>query len=403
MNEWKEVLINDLCEVTSSKRIFYEEYVTSGIPFFRSKEIIELSNKHLVSTDLFITKEKFNSINEKFGAPTKDDILLTSVGTLGIPYIVPGTFEFYFKDGNLTWFRNWKTGVNPLFFYWWLKSPQGYQSLLDISIGSTQQALTISGLKGINLLLPSLQEQKYIAESLSSLDNKIEMLHRNNNTLEQLAETLFRQWFIEEVKDEWVEVKLGSHINLVSGYSYRSVDLNNSTKALVTLKNFDRTGGFKQDGFKEYTGKYKEDQVVISGDLIVAHTDITQEADVLGNPAIVISSDKYETLIISTDLVKVVPTSYLSKTYIYFLMKTDDFKHYCLGNSNGTTVLHLSKKALPGYDFKLPPSLLVNKFTAIAEPLLEKKNNNQKLIQQLENLRDTLMPKLMSGLVRVEN
>jgi type I restriction enzyme S subunit len=403
MNEWKEVIIDDICEVTSSKRIFYEEYVTTGIPFFRSKEIIELSSKQDVSTDLFIKEEKYNSIKDKFGAPSKDDILLTSVGTLGVPYIVPGTFEFYFKDGNLTWFRKWSNQILPNFFYWWLKSPQGFQSLLDVSIGSTQPALTISGLKAINLNIPPLPEQERIAEALSSLDDKIDLLHRNNNTLEELAETLFRQWFVEEAEDSWEEVKLGGYVNLVSGYSYRSVDLKSSTKALVTLKNFDRTGGFRHDGFKEYTGKYKEDQVVVSGDLIVAHTDITQEAEVLGNPAIVISTDKYETLIISTDLIKVVPTSYLTKVYLYFLMKTDEFKHYCLGASNGTTVLHLSKKALPEYDFKLPSAELVGRFTVIAEPLLEKININQKHIQQLETLRETLLPKLMSGVVRVEN
>ena len=294
--------------------------------------------------------------------------------------------------------------VNSTFLAYQLSSWDYQLELINLSNSSGGQAnISPEIVKQLKILLPTLLEQEQIAEILSSLDDKIELLHKNNKTFEQLAETLFRQWFVEEVKEEWNEVKLGSHISLVSGYSYRSVDLNNSTKALVTLKNFDRNGGFRHDGFKEYTGKYKGDQVVVSGDLIVAHTDITQEAEVLGNPAIVISSSKYETLIISTDLVKVVPTSYLSKAYIYFLMKTDDFKHYCLGNSNGTTVLHLSKKALPGYDIKLPPSLLVEKFTEIAEPLLEKMNTNQKHIQKLETLRDTLLPKLMSGTVRVEN
>ncbi len=310
---------------------------------------------------------------------------LKSPMTLG-----PNSIMVKFKEGND-------------FYYYFFKSPAGQDLIQSIRTGSAIPKFNKTDFRNLKIPVLPLQEKEGISEILSSLDYKIDLLHQNNKTLEQLAETLFRQWFVEEVKEEWSEVKLGSYISLVSGYSYRSVDLNNSTKALVTLKNFERTGGFRHDGFKEYTGKYKDDQVVVSGDLIVAHTDITQDAEVLGNPAIVISSSKYETLIISTDLVKVVPTSYLSKVYLYFLMKTDEFKHYCLGNSNGTTVLHLSKKALPGFDLKLPPSLLVNKFTAIAEPLLEKKNNNQKLIQQLENLRDTLMPKLMSGLVRVEN
>ena len=200
-----------------------------------------------------------------------------------------------------------------------------------------------------------------------------------------------------------IEVKLKEYIKTISGYSYRSVDLNPSKTALVTLKSFDRKGGFRHDGFKEYSGKYKQDQIVRTGDLIVAHTDITQEAEVLGNPAIVIGSKKYETLIISTDIVKVEPVSYLTKQYLYFLMKSNEFKHYCLGASNGTTVLHLSKSALPDYDFRLPEYGIVEKFTKVVEPILIKMSSNQAQIIQLESLRDTLLPKLMSGTVRVMN
>ena len=253
---------------------------------------------------------------------------LKSPMTLG-----PNSIMVKFKEGND-------------FYYYFFKSSAGQELIQSIRTGSAIPKFNKTDFRNLKIPVLPLWEKDGISEILSSIDDKIDLLHRNNKTSEQLAETLFRQWFVEKAKDEWEMVKLGSRINLVSGYSYRSVDLNNSTKALVTLKNFDRTGGFRHNGFKEYTGKYKEDQVVISGDLIVAHTDITQEAEVLGNPAIVISSNKYETLIISTDLVKVVPISYLSKTFIYFLMKTDEFKHYCLGASNGTTVLHLSKKAL---------------------------------------------------------
>ncbi len=83
-------------------------------------------------------------------------------------------------------------------------------------------------------------EQKAIAEVLSSLDDKIDLLHRQNRTLEELAQTLFRQWFIEEAKEEWEEIKLGDFVDCITGYSYKSDDLNDSKNALVTLKNFER-------------------------------------------------------------------------------------------------------------------------------------------------------------------
>jgi len=374
MSEWKEYKWGDIAELKYGKSLKDYHLKTTGIPVYGTNGQIGFTEKALC--------EKPSVIIGRKGAYRGVHYCKTSFFVIDTAfYLVPKIKE-----------------LDILFSYYQLKT-------VDINAmdsGSAIPSTSREDFYEIDILLPPLPEQERIAEVLSSLDDKIDLLHRNNKTLEQLAETLFRQWFVEEAEEIWEEVKLGEYVNLVSGYSYRSVDLKSSTKALVTLKNFDRRGGFRHDGFKEYTGKYKEDQVVVSGDLIVAHTDITQEAEVLGNPAIVISTDKYESLIISTDLVKVVPTSYLTKVYLYFLMKTEEFKHYCLGASNGTTVLHLSKKALPEYDFKLPSAELVERFTVIAEPLLKKININQKHIQQLETLRDTLLPKLMSGVVRVK-
>lgn len=103
---WEKRKLGDCCEITSSKRIFYSEYANCGVPFYRSKEIIECNQGQSISEPLYITKQRYNEIKNKFGVPAAGDMLLTSVGTIGIPYIVKGTDEFYFKDGNLTWFRN---------------------------------------------------------------------------------------------------------------------------------------------------------------------------------------------------------------------------------------------------------------------------------------------------------
>jgi type I restriction enzyme S subunit len=338
------------------------------------------------------------------------DILIAMTGShLDQPSSVVGRVSRYTK--NIECLLNQRTAkiipntdlVNSKFLYYSLIMNETLFILASNASGSANQAnISSDQIYNLPLLLPSLPEQESIAELLSSLDDKIDLLHSNNKTLEQLAAALYRQWFVEDAGDNWEEKKLGEYIKTVNGYSYRSVDLNPSKVALVTLKNFERTGGFRNDGFKEYTGKYKNEQVVLPGDLIVAHTDITQEAEVLGNPVIVIGSEKYDLLIISTDLVKVIPTSYLSIPYLYFLMKSDEFKYYCLGSSNGTTVLHLSKGALPQFNFKLPPKALVNSFTIVTEPLLNKINNNQSQIVKLESLRDTILPKLMIGAVIVK-
>lgn len=290
------------------------------------------------------------------------------------------------------------------FLYYLAISPEFREVAIKSMTGSSgRQRVQNEVVFEHEFLIPPFEEQKAIAEVLSSLDDKIDLLHRQNKTLEDLAQTLFRQWFIEEVKEEWEEVKLGDFVDCITGYSYKSDDLNDSKNALVTLKNFARDGSFRLDGFKEFTGtKYKNSQIVKHGDLVVSHTDITQEADIIGNPILVVDIGKYDNLIITMDLMKVKSKiDWLSKEFLYYLFKTDDFKFHCLGNSNGTTVLHMSRKTIPEYKTKIPSIERIEEFTNDVKEILQKQYVNILQIQTLENLRDTLLPKLLSGEVKV--
>ena len=216
-----------------------------------------------------------------------------------------------------------------------------------------------------------------------------------------MAEVLFRKWFIEE-RNNSATAYLQDYVNCINGVSYKSSELNPSKTALVTLKSFNRHGGFSINGFKEFTGKHKEQQIVLEGDLVVAHTDITQEAEVLGNPALIISSPIYDTLVISMDLVKVVPKiDWVSNEFLYFLMRSREFKHHCLGCANGTTVLHLNKEAIPTFKLSIPDKRKVIEFTKFTKDLIQQVFIKHRQIRTLSRLRDTLLPRLMSGEVRV--
>nr|WP_317403432.1 restriction endonuclease subunit S [uncultured Helicobacter sp.] len=193
-NEWEEVSLNSLCEITSSKRIFYSEYVEYGIPFYRSKEIIEFSKGNNPQNELFIDENKYNDIANKFGVPQANDILLTSVGTLGIPYLVPKDKKFYFKDGNLTWFKNFKN-ITSLFLFYWFKSPQGKEKLDSIAIGSTQQALTIAALKAVNIHLPHTDIIRILNEQLNGIQNKIENNSKQIQNLQAMRDMLLKVIF----------------------------------------------------------------------------------------------------------------------------------------------------------------------------------------------------------------
>ena len=187
----------ELCEITSSKRIYAADYKPEGVPFYRGKEISEKHRGNLdVSTELFIDRSKFEQIRAKFGAPKAGDLLLTSVGTLGSPYVVDDGEEFYFKDGNLTWFRNFKN-LDSRFLYYWLLSPQGKAELKKCTIGSSQSAYTIVLLKEMDIYLLDLPTQCKIAAILSAYDDLIENNLRRIKILEEMAQNLYREWFVK--------------------------------------------------------------------------------------------------------------------------------------------------------------------------------------------------------------
>ena len=195
---WEVKTIGDLCEVGSSKRIFMKEYVDSGVPFYRGKEIIEKSKGNSVSTELFITKERFEEIKEKFGVPNKNDILLTSVGTLGVAYLV-GDEDFYFKDGNLTWFKNFKKEAYRYFIYKWIISSEGKKSIDAITIGSTQKALTINALKGMKLTVPSNDILSLFEGFIKSNISNIRSNNEEKNNLIDIRDSLLPKLMSGEI------------------------------------------------------------------------------------------------------------------------------------------------------------------------------------------------------------
>ena len=309
-------------------------------------------------------------------------------------------FDACFPDSVLGFIPD-ETRSDLDFVYYTLTHFQ--KQLKHIGEGSVQDNINLGTFEDIEFPFPSLTEQKAIASVLSSLDDKIDLLHRQNKTLEAMAETLFRQWFIEEAKEDWELESLGHHIQTINGVSYKSSELNPSNIALVTLKNFGRNGGLRTDGFKEFTGTFKDSQIMEDGDIAVAHTDLTQDASLIGNPIYILNLSNYDKLVISMDLVKVnLDSNTITKCFLFHLLKSTDFKDYALACSNGSSVIHLSKKALPSFKFKCPPTEKIGRFTNLVDPMDQKIQKNIKQIQTLENLRDTLLPKLMSGEVRVQ-
>ncbi|NQL61176.1 restriction endonuclease subunit S [Streptococcus suis] len=188
---------SEFATITSSKRVHLSDYVEVGVPFYRSKEIIELANNQGISETLYISEEKYNEIKNKYPVPQIDDILITAVGTIGKIYLVKDV-GFYFKDGNLIWVRDVnKEIININYLYYFLNSPIFQSNILKNNIGAVQKAITIDHLKSIELDLPTLEDQNNISNILKNIDQKIALNNQINEELEAMAKTLYDYWFVQ--------------------------------------------------------------------------------------------------------------------------------------------------------------------------------------------------------------
>jgi type I restriction enzyme M protein len=161
---WPMVELGEISTVTSSKRIFESEYVSEGIPFYRTKEVVELSQNKPISLELFISNDRYESIKRDFGVPQKGDLLISAVGTIGISWLIPDARQFYFKDGNLLWIKD-ISSIRPNY----LKHMLDVILLNDLDKyinGAAYKALTIVVLKRLKIPLPKLVQQDQIVAQI---------------------------------------------------------------------------------------------------------------------------------------------------------------------------------------------------------------------------------------------
>ena len=400
--ETKTYKLDSLCEITSSKRIFYSEYTESGIPFFRSKEIIDLFNKNNISTELFISESRYNEIKNKFEVPEKDDMLLTSVGSIGIPYLVKSSDKFYFKDGNLTWFRNYNRKlIVPLYLYLWTTSSVGKETLMRLSMGAAQPALTISRLKNLSLNLPSVSVQQKIASILSSYDRLIKNNTRRIRLLEQMAENLYKEWFVrfrfpehENVEmvnglpKGWERKELFDIADITYGYAFKSNKFcsDNSLNAVVRIRDI------QNNSTETYTDESCDERYLIVRNALligmdgIFHMCLWNGERAYLNQRVVMLNSKYNDM-----------CNYL----LYFAIRPQI--KYWEQVIVGTTVAHLGDKHLKKIKVLIPDTNTLRVANKLIESAMKEINDLQQQIQLLTRQRDLLLPRLMSGKLEVKS
>ena len=190
---WEVMSLGDICEITSSKRVFANEYVDMGVPFYRSKEVIEKSKQLPISVELYISESHYDKIKSSFGVPQIGDILVTAVGTIGKIWVVDTNEPFYFKDGNLVWLRKIK-GVHSEYFRYSLFYLIDEYKKVNAN-GAAYNALTIAKLKLMLCPLPPLSLQHSFAHKIEQIERQKAAVQRTIKDLETLLAVRMQYWF----------------------------------------------------------------------------------------------------------------------------------------------------------------------------------------------------------------
>lgn len=182
--KWKKVKLEELYNITSSKRVFQREWQTRGVPFYRAREIIKLSKNGYVDNDLFISEKMYDDYRDKYGVPKKNDLLVTGVGTIGIACRIKNNNKFYFKDGNIIWFKS-KNLVSSEFVEQLFKMSIIINQILRNTPITTVATYTIDMAKKTIIYIPSIDEQTTIAKILTTADKEIETLEKKKKIIEE--------------------------------------------------------------------------------------------------------------------------------------------------------------------------------------------------------------------------
>lgn len=291
-----------------------------------------------------------------------------------------------------------RSDLDPTFLAYALQSrTEDVLEMVD-EAGHGTGRLQTDRLFALELPVPPHPVQQAIAATLGALDDKIESNIAAAETLGALVSALFAQ----TVSGPDISyASLGEITFVVKGRSYKSAELEESSTALVTLKSINRNGGYKGDGLKPYTGPYKTEQVVHPGEIVVAQTDLTQGAEVVGRGVRVPRSTKYGTLVASLDLAIVRPRGDMPVEFLFGLLSSEAFRQHCRNRVTGTTVLHLAKDAIPTWQAPVVPFPEQIRFAKTARTLLARMDALSEENDRLVALRDSLLPEMLSGRLRV--
>jgi type I restriction enzyme S subunit len=382
MREWKEYILEDIIDKFIDYRGKTPTKTETGIPLITAKIV---KNGRILEPNEFIAPEDYDSWMTR-GLPEVDDIVLTTEAPLGEIALIKNKNVALAQ--RIITLRGKKQLVFNPFLKYYFQSTNGQHELESRASGTTVFGIKAAVLRKVPVSLPPLSEQHAIASVLSSLDDKIDLLHRQNQTLEAMAETLFRQWFVEEADEEWEEGVLPDEFDFTMGQSPPGASYNQDGIGIPMFQG-NADFGFRFPEERVYTTEPKrfayQHDTLISVRAPVGAQNMTKVECCIGRG---VSAFRYK-------------ANNGFYTYTYFKLRSlmDEIKMF---NDEGTVFGSISKTDFLQMEIIIPPEKVIEKFEFHAKPLNDKVIENCAQIKLLEKLRDTLLPKLISGEVRVE-
>ena len=414
-----KITIGTHCTVTSSKRFHLSERAESGVPFFCSKQIIQLENGEIPSDYDHITNEHFRDIQIKYGVPSAGDLLITTRGTYGIPYIYKERDCFYFADGNITWLKDFDDCLSSHYLYYWFKSYEGQKKIDAIAKGTAQKAVPIALIKDLQLSLPPISQQKRIASILSAYDDLIENNRRQIKLLEEAAQRLYREWFVElrfpghesvkvmdGVPEGWKRVKIKDLIAYEIGGGWGSdAPSERDFQEAYVIRGTDlhgiMHGDYKNLPLRFHSENSLKPRILQDGDIVfevsgggknegVARTALisTQLLSLLNKPAICASFCK---------LIRPIEIDYSQYMYSYLQFLRASGKTAEYDKRSASSIVNYRWKDFLVQEYTLLPELTVLKhFNRYIDAYYKKITTCANIISIASDTRDRLLSKLMS-------
>lgn len=397
MSEWREKRLGEICCVTSSKRIHLADRTKAGIPFYCSKEIIARRKGEEITESDCISIDVYDSIKVRYGVPSEGDILITSRGTYGIPYLYSSNDCFYFADGNLTWLKDFRSEVDSGFLYYYFDSPLGRAQVEALAKGTAQKAVPISGIKQIVLDIPNIGKQREIVGILSTYDELIENSRRQIKLLEEAAQRLYREWFVdmrfpghEDVEfvdglpSGWIIKSLSEIAEVVMGQSPKSDYYNTIGEGLPFHQG---VGSYGERFVVDSTYSTSLTRIAPAGSVLfsvrapVGRLNITKNKVVIGRGLAAMNHREG------------------CQSLLYYMLKDTFFKDNILGN--GSIFSSITKQELLSQKFVVPSMDVALRFeNAVSQIDREIALIDKRLTLAIE-ARNRFLPKLMSGEIEV--